>query len=161
LLHYNNAGKKYVSNPFLRLLEPAVGQRYQVRAQSKQWHEDVVEVSLFDQGQAGGNGGSTALVAAPLKHKPVLRIKRADDQRGFLVTIYHPIPVSSSPASSLRWEMIPLTLRYRYLPHSNGISLYFFYICNIWNIRVYIEYLIAYILLLGTTPTERRRPSLR
>jgi hypothetical protein len=100
----------------LRLLEPAVGQRYQVRSQSKQWHEDVIEVSLFDNGLAGqvGNGGSTALVAAPLKHKPVLRIKRADDQRGFSVTIYHPIPVSSSPTSSLRWEMIPLTLHYRY-----------------------------------------------
>ncbi len=127
-----------MSNPFLRLLEPAVGQRYQVRAQSEQWHEDVVEVSLFDQGQAGGNGGSTALVAAPLKHKPVLRIKRADDQRGFSVTIYHPIPVSSSPASSLRWEMIPLTLRYRYLPHSMEFHYFSFYISATYGRYVYM-----------------------
>lgn len=106
-------GKKYVANPFIRLLEPAVNQRYEIRSLSKQWHEQVVEIALFDDmvGQSV-NGSSTALVTAPLKHKPVLKITKIET--GFTVTIYHPIPVSSSPTSSLRWEMIPLTLRYRY-----------------------------------------------
>lgn len=113
-------GKKYITNPFIRLLEPAVGQRYEIRAiqssNQSSWHESVVEVSIFDDmvGQSA-NGSATALVTAPLKHKPMLRIKRTEDGRGFSVTIYHPIPVSSSAASSLRWEMIPLTLHYRFV----------------------------------------------